>query len=195
MTFKEYLSKVEGLTPDQIDAIISGMSAQKLYISANERIDERFEAQRVKLETAEALVTELKASNEGNADLQSKVAKYEADITDLQSKYDKDIARFNALDYLRQQGAVDPEYALFKLGELEVKEGKFVDFENKVKSFQESAPTQFTNEDGDKNPGGYKVIDSKLDGKQGGGTKTFDLSTMTAEEINANWDAIQEENK
>src|SRR5690554_3509147 len=123
MTYKDYLINTHGLTEEQADAIIGGMGENKFYLSSNERIDERFEAQKTKLEAAEKLVEDLKKSNSGNDDLQKKVEDYEAELATLKSTHEKDLATFAAREYLSAQGASDVDYALFKLGELEIKDG------------------------------------------------------------------------
>ncbi|PGS81639.1 scaffolding protein [Bacillus cereus] len=108
-----------------------------------------------------------------------------------------DLEKSTALkDLLTQKGAKDPEYAAYKLGELEYKDGKFTDFDNKFKDFEKSYPDQFKEaEPDDKLKDGFKPLDNGLKGGQPQTTYTMDdIGSMTADEINSNWDAIAASN-
>ena len=81
---------------------------------------------------------------------------------------------------------------MFKLGgvdSLELKDGKVVDLDNKVKELQEAMPTYFKGADDqdkgkndDPGKGGFKVLDNKLKG----GADDGNQPTTLAERIAAN---------
>lgn len=200
MKFRDYLIS-KGLTEEQADTVIGEMAENKFYLSVEERIDERYAAIKLKLEETEGdlvsaneLVTTLQKDNEDNEELQTKVAEYENEIQVLKEERVKERGLSTLRDALTSKGAIDVDYAIFKLGELEYdEEGNIKDLDNKIKDLVETNPTQFKTEE---NPGtngaGYTVRDNGLGGSDNP-PQTFDLANMTAEEINKNWDAIQEQ--
>ena len=200
MEFRDYLIS-KGLTEEQADAVVAEMAENKFYLSAEERIDERYAAIKLKLEeteddlvSANELVTTLQKDNKDNEELQTKVTDYENQIVVLKEERVKERGLSTLREALTLKGALDVDYAIFKLGDLEYdEEGNIKDLDNKIKDLVETNPTQFKTED---NPGtngaGYTVRDNGLGGSDTT-PKTFDLATMTAEEINENWEAIQEQ--
>lgn len=200
MEFRDYLIS-KGLTEEQADAVVAEMAENKFYLSAEERIDERYAAIKLKLEetegdlvSADELVATLQKDNKDNEKLQTKIADYEKEIVVLKEERVKDRGLSTLREELTSKGALDVDYAIFKLGELEYDEdGNIIDLDNKIKDLVETNPTQFKTED---NPGtngaGYKVRDNGLGGTDNP-PKAFNLATMTADEINENWDAIQEQ--
>lgn len=201
MGFREFLIG-KGLTEEQADGIIAGMNESKIYLSAEERIDERYAALKLKLEETEGdlvsaneLVETLRDENKDNEELQTKVTNYENQIKQLEDERMQERGVSVLREALIAKGAVDVDYAIYKLGELEYSEdGTIKDLDNKIKDLVENNPTQFKTEDNPKGQQapGYIVEDNKLNGTDTP-PQTFDLSKMSVEEINANWEAIQEQ--
>lgn len=194
MTFKEYLVS-QGLTDQQADAVVAGMGQNKFFLSGEDKIDERYSKLKTQHEQTEAdltaankLVNDLQKANTDNTELQSKVTEYQTKITELEAERTKDRVEAKAREYLSD--AVDVDYALFKLGALEPDaKGEVKDLENRVKALRESTPSMFKEEPKPDGKGGYVVVDNKLGNLNR--TQAFDLSKMSAAEINANWDAIK----
>lgn len=201
MGFKEYL-KSTGLTDEQADKVIAGMPAAKLFLAAEENLDVRYSKAKTDLEQAQSdlaaankLVSDLKKGNKDNDDLQGKVTTYEKQIADLEKDRNAERAEWQVKEALKD--AKDPEYALWKLkqeGELELDDkGKVKNLTVRVKSLKEASPALFNEDENqdDKQPdgkGGYTVVNNELkDPKKSG---PLDISKMSADEINKNWDAI-----
>lgn len=96
---------------------------------------------------------------------------------------------------LQASGAKDIDYALFKLGKLELdKDGKVKDLDSKVKELKSSIPDYFAKEDDKKEttpPAGYQTIDTKLlNGQQQTTFSLEELNNMTPAQINENWEAV-----
>ena len=87
--FKAYL-KAKGLTDEQITAIVDGMKAEKIYLSSEENIDERYtklKGQHADLEgqlaTANTTIGDLKKANKDNETLQATITQHETTIETL----------------------------------------------------------------------------------------------------------------
>lgn len=92
MDFKELLEK-QGLTEEQITAIVNAMAENKIYTTKEEKIDERYnklkikkEALETELKEANAAITDLKKNNKDNEALQTKVKEYESTIETLKNE-------------------------------------------------------------------------------------------------------------
>jgi predicted RNase H-like nuclease (RuvC/YqgF family) len=99
MKFEEVL-KAQGLTDEQITAIIGAMTENKIFTTTEEKIEERYEKLKIKKEAlqeelteANTTITTLKKDNKGNEDLQAKVKEYEDTIATL--KKDNDAKTFD----------------------------------------------------------------------------------------------------
>ena len=84
--FKAFLKSL-GYTDEQITAVVNGMKEQKIYLSNEENIDERYtklkgkyETQKTELKTANDTITELKKNNPDVEGLQTKIKEYEKTI-------------------------------------------------------------------------------------------------------------------
>ncbi|HAZ1148806.1 TPA: scaffolding protein [Enterococcus faecium] len=95
---------------------------------------------------------------------------------------------------LQASGAKDIDYALFKLGKLELdKDGNVKDLDNKVKDLKAAIPDYFSKEDGKEEktpPAGYQTIDTKLHGQQQTTFSLEEINNMTPAQINENWEAV-----
>ena len=132
MDLKEILAS-QSLSEEQITAIETAMKENKIYTSAEENIDIRYnklkeekQAQDNEFQKAQELIKQLQDSAKGNEEIQNKIKEYEAQIEQLKT----DAAKAK-LDYAIKAGLlernVNPDsidYLLFKINQ-ENKELKF----------------------------------------------------------------------
>lgn len=125
------------------------------------------------LKTANKLVEDLKKDNKDVEDLQKKITDYETEVNNLKEERVKEKTNYTLKEKLKEVGAKDVDYMLYKLGEVELdKEGNVIELDNKIKSLTEANPGQFEVKDDPENKTkdtkkDYTVIDNKLeDGKQ-----------------------------
>ncbi|MEG1906844.1 MAG: phage scaffolding protein [Gordonibacter sp.] len=156
MTFEEYL-KSKGLTDEQIADITGGMKGEKLYLSAEENIDERYgklkgqhDDASSQLTAAQALIAQLKPQAEGNEALQAQVADYEQKITDAEARAAKAEREAAIKVELLAKGAVpdDVDYLMYRLegSDTEVKlggDGKLSGLDEAVVVLKTQCPKQF----------------------------------------------------
>ncbi|MGL3114838.1 phage scaffolding protein [Enterococcus faecalis] len=172
--------------------------------AANKEIDKEFPVNAVpkdqynnlssQLVEANKTLKSLEEKTKDNPDIQKTLAdlKEKADALEKENKDLKINSQVSAA--LQSEGAKDIDYALFKLGELELdKDGNVKDLESKVKDLKASIPDYFKADDPEdkKTQSGYKPIDTKLPGNQT--PKSFSLEEigkMTPQEINENWEAV-----
>ena len=137
-----------------------------------------------KLKSANDTLTKLQAENKDVDALQKQIDEYK---TQVESKDKELLATKNSAtlkEALREAGATDIDYVVFKLGELENDaEGNYKDLDNKIKAFKESSPTWFEEAKGeggeeDKDKKGYKAIDNSL--KKGNPSKDKAPETLGA---------------
>lgn len=162
MTFEEFLQSVEGLSAEQIAAITGGMKENKLYISGEENIDERYAKLKgqhqdasTQLADAQKLIGEMKKQTEGNENLQQQIADYQqkaAEAEERAAKAERDAAIKVGL---LAQGAVpeDVDYLMYRIeqGDAEVKvgeDGKLSGLDDAVKNLKTAHPSQFKEEGG-----------------------------------------------
>ncbi|MCR8704176.1 phage scaffolding protein [Weissella cibaria] len=188
MDFKELLTK-QGIDDEKAAAIIEAMQTEKIFTTTEENIEERFnkmksqrDSAREELDAANALVDDLKKATDGNADAQKQIEEYKDTAEQLQGKLTSLEKASAVKEALTKAGATDVDYAMFKLGgidALELKDGKVVDLENKVKELKETMPNYFNTTDGEPGAGGkaddngkpgFQVLDNKLKNGNGDGT-------------------------
>lgn len=158
MTIAEIL-KAKGIDDALIKQIQDEMKAQKIFTASEENLDVRYgklktqhEGVTQQLTEANALIEELKASNQGNEELQGKITAYEAQIADLTKQLNEqklDAAMDRALaasgakpedfDYLKFQWRKKGEQVLDDNGE--IKGGA-----DAVAGLKTQYPAQFTGE-------------------------------------------------
>lgn len=170
MTIQELL-KESGLTDEQIKTISEKMKENKIFTSSEENLDIRYgklktdhEGLTKQYTEAQTLIEELKKSSKGNEGLQTKVAEYEAKVTELQKELaDEKLASAIKVGLLSEK-ATDIDYLTFKLkesGELELDDKEQIKgWSDKVDDLKKRFPNQF--ESASKN----KIVPNKLnDGK------------------------------
>ncbi|MEG0371602.1 MAG: phage scaffolding protein [Clostridium sp.] len=89
----EEILKAQGLSEEQIAGILKGMKDNKVYTTSEENIDDRYSKLKgqkdnldEQLKTANETIGDLKKSNKGNEELQTKVTEYETKVTEYETK-------------------------------------------------------------------------------------------------------------
>lgn len=128
------------------------------------------------LKEANLLVENLKKDNADVEGLQKQIEDYEGKIESLQTERLEERKTYTLKEKLKEAGAKDIDYMMFKLGEVEVDEdGNIKDLDNRIKSLQEENSTHFdiaddveqTDDAQAVDNKGYEVLDNKLeDGKE-----------------------------
>ena len=125
MDLKEILAS-QSLSEEQITAIETAMKENKIYTSAEENIDIRYnklkeekQAQDNEFQKAQELIKQLQDSAKGNEEIQNKIKEYEAQIEQLQA----DAAKAK-LDYAIKASLLEKnvnpdsiDYLLFKINQ------------------------------------------------------------------------------
>ena len=168
MTINEIL-KARGLDDTAISAVLDDLKANKLFFSSEENMDIRYgklktqhDGLNQQLTEANALIDQLKKSTKGQEDNQQKIAAYEQQVQQLQAELEKTKVLSEAKFLLKDAGALDVDYLLFKLqekGELSLSEdGKIKDWDDKLAGLKTQIPTQFET----KTAGKKNIIENKL---------------------------------
>lgn len=157
MTFEELLESL-GITKEQQQSIIGGMKDNKIYLSAEENIDERYtklkgqhDTASESLKEANALIEKMKGEAKDNETLQGQIADYQKKASEAEARAAK-AERDSAIKVaLLANGAVadDIDYLMFRIdnGDSEVKlgeDGKLSGMDDAVKALKASHPNQFS---------------------------------------------------
>lgn len=202
MNFKEYLVST-GISEEQAQQVVDGMPEKDFHLASEENLDVRFEKMKQKKEeletdlaTANETLTTLRDENKDVQTLQEQIEEYESTVATLQEERAEEQKSFAIKEALTKAGAKDLDYMMFKLGDVEVdEEGNLKNLDNKLKELKENNPTFFTESEQEGQQenaqGGYQPFDNGLGDEQL--AKTFsmeEISKLTPEEINQNWDAV-----
>lgn len=166
MTISEIL-KAQGLDDKTVQAVLDAMKTNKIFTASEENLDIRYgklktqhEGTAQQLTEAQALIEQMKQATKGQEGLQSKVAEYEAKITQMQKELEETKLDAALKFELQANKAIDPDYMIFKLkekGDLALDEnGKIKGWDDKLAGLKTQFPAQFE-ADGKK-----KVIENKL---------------------------------
>lgn len=157
MTIDEIL-KAQGLTDEQVAAVIKSMDKNKLSVVAEgeENLTTRYGKLKTDFENLTAqhgestkLIEQLKKDNAGNQALQRKVTDYETQISELSAQLKQ--SKINAAVQLAlvNAKALDTDYLAYKLGEkgeLELDDnGNIKGIDDKIAALKTQYPTQFEN--------------------------------------------------
>lgn len=173
-TINEILT-ARGLNETTVGNILNDLKENKLFFTSEENMDIRhgklkaqYEGQGKQLEEALATIETLKKSTKGQEDAQKQIAEHEAREKALLEELEKTKVLSEARFALKDAGALDVDYLLFKLqekGELALDEhGKLKDWDDKLAGLKTQLPTQFESKSGKKN-----IVENKLPGENGGG--------------------------
>ena len=130
MTLNELL-KAQGLTDEQITAIVGAMKENKIYTTNEENLDIRFnklktdnEAVIKERDEAKTLIEQLQKASKGNEDMQKQFTDYQQRVEALE-KENTQIKKDYALKVALQNAKVtDMDYMAFKIMEQLKKDGK-----------------------------------------------------------------------
>ena len=161
--------KAHGLDDTAISAILSEMKANKLFFSSEENMDIRYgklksqhDGVTQQLSEANALIETLKKSTRGQEEAQQKITAYEQQVQQLQAELERTKILSEAKFLLKDAGALDVDYLLFKLqekGELSMgDDGKIKDWDDKLAGLKTQMPTQFES----KGAGKKNIIENRL---------------------------------
>ena len=136
------------------------------YVEKNEyeALNGQLNGKQTELETANALIEDLKKGNKSNDDLQSKISEYEEQVVDLRTQLEETKLKSAVKVALMSENAVDVDYLTFKLNEsgeaIELDEnGNIKGWQDKISNLKTKFPKMF--ESGDS--GGYKILgDNRL---------------------------------
>lgn len=153
MTIAEIL-KAKGIDDAVIQEIQNEMKSNKIFTASEENLDIRYgklktdhEGKLAELTEAQNLIAELKKSNKGNEELQSKIGAYETQVTQLQAELEQTKLESAIKVELLSSKALDVDYLTFKLkekGELALDEnGKIKGWDDKIAALKTQFPTQF----------------------------------------------------
>lgn len=173
-TINEILT-ARGLDETTVSNILNDLKENKLFFTSEENMDIRhgklkaqYEGQGKQLEEALATIETLKKSTKGQEDAQKQIAEHEEREKALLAELEKTKVISEAKFALKDAGALDVDYLLFKLqekGELALDEhGKLKDWDDKLAGLKTQLPTQFESKSGKKN-----IVENKLPGDNGGG--------------------------
>lgn len=145
------------------------------YVEKNEyeALNGQLNGKQTELETANALIEDLKKGNKSNDDLQSKISEYEEQVVDLRTQLEETKLKSAVKVALMSENAVDVDYLTFKLNEsgeaIELDEnGNIKGWQDKISNLKTKFPKMF--ESGDS--GGYKILgDNRL--PNGGGERVL----------------------
>lgn len=188
MTFDELLKSIDGLTDEQAAAIKGGMKDNKIHLSANENIDERYsklqgqhEAAKTSLKEAQDLIAKLQPLADGNEAAQNQIADFQKQVEEANARAAKAERDAAIKVELLAKGAVpdDVDYLMWRIdnGETEVtlgEDGKLQGIDDSIKALKTAHPNQFK-DGGKKKFEGAKIPDNP------GGSNT---GTVTQEQFN-----------
>lgn len=190
--FKAFL-KTQGLDDEAIEKVANGLAGAKIYLSANEHIDTRYDKLKgqkelldEQLKTANETIENLKKDNSSNKDLLTEIENYKTENKRLQDKYDKDVVEVEkkqlVINALADEGAIHADLlaASIDMSKIELKDGKISGHKDIFKGLKSTYKDQFKEddpEDKDKGTGGYKYVPAGGDNKGGNGELDI-LGTM-----------------
>lgn len=155
MTLEEIL-KSQGLSDEQIKTITGEMKQNKIFTTAEENLDIRynklkgdFDNQALQLGESTKLIEQLKAGTKDSEKLQGLITEHEGTIAQLQAELATAKLESAVKVALLNAKATDIEYMTFKLkekGELELDEnGQIKGIDDKIAGLKTQFPTQFEN--------------------------------------------------
>ena len=150
MTLEELL-KAQGLTDEQITAIVGAMKENKIYTTNEENLDIRFnklktdnEAVIKERDEAKTLIEQLQKSSKGNEDMQKQFTEYQQKVEQLE-KENTQIKTNYALELALQKAKVTKtDYIAYVIKEELKKEGKELELDENgnIKNIESYIDTQ-----------------------------------------------------
>lgn len=169
------------LTDEQISAVDKQMKEEKVFVTTEENIEERYskaktqkEALDTELKEANDLIADLKKNNASSEDLQTKIADYEKQVQDLQTENQAQ-AKQSAVDLaVVKYGAKNPRAvnALLDLEKIEVTEDGVKGVQEQLDGLKESDSYLF--QDDNEQPQPTIVNEEDPNGSSGDDKDAFD---------------------
>lgn len=164
MTLEELL-KAQGLSDEQIKAIIASMKENKIYTASEENLDIRYGKLKTDYDTLNTqhgestkLIEQLKKDAKNDEALQGKITAYETQVANLQKELDETRLESAIKVALMNAKTDDVGYMAFKLkegGALELDEdGNIKGIDEKISNLKTQFPTHF---DSENNPGPREI--------------------------------------
>lgn len=163
---RDVLDKL-GLSKEQIEEIMAehGKTVQGVQAKLT-MAEDRAKALESDIVTVNQLVSDLKKDNKDTQALQDKIQEYESKVSKLEADRAQERKTFGLIEALTKAGAVDIDYMLYKLGDVELDDaGNIKDIDNRLKDLKDSNPSFFKDaqqQQQDDTQKGYKPIDTKL---------------------------------
>lgn len=166
MTLEEIL-KSQGLSDEQIKTITGEMKQNKIFLSAEENIDIRYNKLKGDHDNltqqhteATTLIEQLKSGTKDSEKLQGQITAYETQVSELQEQLKQTQLESEIKVALLAAKVQDVDYMTFKLkekGELELGEdGHIKGIDDKIAGLKTQFPAQFASDSGN---GGGTIID------------------------------------
>ncbi len=160
MGLKELLESL-GFDAGQVMGVLDGMRENKIYVSGEENIDERYgklkgqhQQATDQLKEAQALIAEMKKATADNEGLQAKVADYEQRLAEAEARAAKAERDAAVKVELLSAGAVpeDVDYLMYRIesgdAEVTMADGKLTGMDDAVKALKAAHPNNFKAEGG-----------------------------------------------
>lgn len=189
MTLQEILTS-QGLTDEQVTAILGEMKQNKIYVAGEENLDIRYSKLKADHDSLVAqhgestkLIQQLKAGTKDSEALQGKITAYETQIHALEEQLRQTQLDAAIKVALLGAKAVDVDYLTYKLkeaGDLELDEqGRIKDVDRRLTELRMQFPSQFEATDDQREILAHKLPDHDENG--GGMTKAEFLRKPYAE--------------
>lgn len=156
MTLQEIL-RAKGLDDQAVESVIGEMKQNKIFTSAEENVDIRYDKLKTDFNTltkqhgeSTALIEQMKKDNAGNANLQSKITEYETRIQNLENELQQTKLDAALKVALLEAKVTDVDYLIFKIKEKgEVKlgdDGKIKGVDDTIAALKTQFPQHFASE-------------------------------------------------
>lgn len=156
MTLQEIL-KAKGLDDKAIESVIGEMKQNKIFTSAEENIDIRYNKLKTDFDNltkqhgeSTTLIEQMKKDNAGNEALQSKITDYEGKIGNLQKELEQTKIDAALKVALLEAKVTDVDYLTFKIKEKgEVKlgdDGKIKGIDDTISALKTQYPQHFSSD-------------------------------------------------
>lgn len=178
---RDFLTNLE-LAKETVDKIMAEHG--KAIQTEKDKSKAELEELQNKLTEANNTLQEMTNAKADSDKIQQLADEYKQKYEETQATLDSERKTLKIKEALTAQGGSDLEYLMYKLGDVEDVEK----LEDLVKNLKEQLPSHFEKQE-DK----VEVVSDKLDKVEQNKTYSFDeLATLSAKEINDNWDVISQ---
>lgn len=197
MTLEEIL-KAKGLTDEQVTEITKEMTEHSIYLTNEDNLEIRYNKLKNQkdeldedLKQARETISNLEEQGKGNEELQKEIENYKQAVeTEKQTRLSM-LKEYEVKNALKEHGAQDVDYLVFKLGGLDKielgEDGKIKDLDPLIEDLKTNYSNQFTTDDK------VKIKEKNIDDKTPRILTADEIKNMSPEEINENWEQISEQ--